>query len=60
MSSSSVFCLCRYFLYFFIVGAIGSSSNITSFSASAICSVDFAGKILLVGGVNPLGGGGIP
>ena len=53
-----MFCLCRYFLYFFIVGAIGSSSNITSFSASAICSVDFAGKILLVGGINPLGGGG--
>ena len=56
--SSSVFCLCRYLLYFFIVGDVGSSSNITSFSASAICSVDFAGKILLVGGINPLGGGG--
>ena len=53
-----MFCLCRYFLYFFIVGAIGSSSSITSFRASAICSVDFAGTILLVGGVNPLGGGG--
>ena len=36
------------------MGAVGSSSNITSFSASAICSVDFAGKILLVGGINPL------
>ena len=52
-----MFCLCRYFLYFFNAGAIGSS-NITSFSASAMCSVDFAGKILLVGGVNLLGGGG--
>ena len=40
------------------MGTIGSSSSITSFSASAICSVDFAGKTLLVGGVNPLGGGG--
>ena len=58
ISLSSVFCLCRYFLYFFIVGAIGSSSSITSFSASAICSVDFANKTLLVGSVNPLGGGG--
>ena len=56
--SSSVFCLCKYFLYFFIAGAIGSSSNITSLNASAICSVDLAGKILLVGGINPLGGGG--
>ena len=40
------------------MGPIGSSSNITSFSASAICSMDFAGKILLVSGINPLGGGG--
>ena len=58
ISSSSVFCLCRYFLYFFIAGDVGSSSNITSFNASVICSVDFAGRILLIGGVNPLGGGG--
>ena len=58
MSLSSVFCFCRYFLYFFIVGTVGSSSSITSFSASVRCSVDFAGRILLVGGVSPLGGGG--
>ena len=61
MSSSSVFCLCRYFLYFFIAGDVGSNSNITSFNASVICSVDFAGRTLLIGGINPLGsGGGIP
>ena len=36
---------------------MGSNSNITSFSASISCSVDFSGKILLVGGVSPLGGG---
>ena len=58
ISSSSVFCLCRYFLYFFIAGDVGSSSNITSFNASVICSVDFTGRTLLIGGVNPLGGGG--
>ena len=57
-SSSSVFCLCRYFLYFFIAGDAGSSSNITSLKASVICSVDFAGRTLLIGGVIPLGGGG--
>ena len=56
--SSSVFCFFRCFLYYFIAGDIGSSSNITSFSASAICSVDFAGRNLLISGVNPLGGGG--
>ena len=43
-SSLSVFCLCRYFLYFFIAGDAGSSSNITSFNTSVICSVDFAGR----------------
>ena len=58
ISSSSVFCLCRYFLYFFIAGDAGSSSNITSFNASVICSVDFTGRTLLIGGINPLGGGG--
>ena len=58
ISSSSVFCLCRYFLYFFIAGDAGSSSNITSFNTSVICSVDFAGRTLLIGGVIPLGGGG--
>ena len=58
MSLSSVFCFWRYFLYFFIVGTIGSSSSITSFSASIRCSVDFASRILLVGGMSPLGGGG--
>ena len=58
MSLSSVFYFCRYFLYFFIVGTVGSSSSITSFSASIKCSVDFAGRILLVGGMSPLGGGG--
>ena len=46
ISSSSVFCLCRYFLYFFIAGDASSSSNITSFNASVICSVDFTGRIL--------------
>ena len=56
--SSLVFCLCRYFLYFFIAGDAGSSSNITSFNTSVICSVDFAGRTLLIGGINPLGGGG--
>ena len=40
-----------------MAGDIGSSSNITSFSASVICSVDFAGRTLLIGGVNPLDGG---
>ena len=62
ISSLSVFCLCRYFLYFFIAGDAGSSSNITSFNTSVICSVDFAGRTLLIGGVNPLsgGGGGVP
>ena len=40
------------------MGAIGSSSSITSFSASAMCSVDLAGRTLLVGGMRPLGGGG--
>ena len=62
ISSSSVFCLCRYFLYFFIAGDAGSSSSITSFNASVICSVDFTGRTLLIGGINPLGGsgGGIP
>ena len=62
-SSSSVFCLCRYFLYLFIAGDAGSSSNITSFNTSVICSVDFAGRTLLIGGINPLsggGGGGVP
>ena len=61
-SSLSVFCLCRYFLYFFITGNAGSSSNITSFNNSVICSVDFAGRTLLIGGINPLsgGGGGVP
>ena len=49
MSLSSVFCFCRYLLYFFIVGAVGSSSSITSFSASTMCSVDLAGRTLLVG-----------
>ena len=58
MSLSSVFRFWRYFLYFFIVGAVGSSSSITSFSASIKCSVDLAGRTLLVGGVSPLGGGG--
>ena len=58
ISSSSVFCLCRYFLYFFIASDVGSSSNITSFKASVICSVDFTGRTLLIGGINPLGGGG--
>ena len=53
-----MFCFCRYFLYFFIASDVGSSSNITSFSASVICSVDFAGRTLLIGGINPLGGGG--
>ena len=51
--SSSVFCLCRYFLYFFIAGDAGSSSNITSFNTSVICSVDFAGRTLLIGGGQP-------
>ena len=56
-----MFCFCRYFLYFFIASDVGSSSSITSFNASVICSVDFAGRTLLIGGVNPLsGGGGIP
>ena len=61
-SPSSVFCLCRYFLYFFIAGDAGSSSNITSLNASVICSVDFTGRTVLIGGVNPLSGsgGGIP
>ena len=45
-------------MHFFIAGDVGSSSNITSFSASVICSVDFAGRTLLIGGINPLGGGG--
>ena len=58
ISSSSVFCLCRYFLYFFIAGDAGSSSSITSFNASVICSVDLAGRTLLIGGVNPLSGSG--
>ena len=58
MSLSSVFCFWRYFLYFFIVGAVGSSSSITSFSASIKCSVDLACRTLLVGGMSPLGGGG--
>ena len=58
MSLSSVFCFWRYFLYFFIVGAVGSSSSITSFSASIKCSVDLDGRTLLVGSVSPLGGGG--
>ena len=35
-----------------------SSSSITSFNASVICSVDFTGRTLLIGGINPLGGGG--
>ena len=46
ISSSSVFCLCRYFLYFFIAGDAGSSSSITSFNASVICSMDFTGRTL--------------
>ena len=54
----SVSVLCRYFLYFFIAGDAGSSSNITSFNTSVICSVDFAGRTLLIGGIIPLGGGG--
>ena len=58
MSLLSVFCFCKYFLYFLIVGSVGSNSNITSLSASIRCSVDFAGRTLLVGGVSPLGGGG--
>ena len=58
MSLSSVFCFWRYFLYFFIVGAVGSSSSITSFNASIRCSVDLASRILLLGGMSPLGGGG--
>ena len=58
MSLSLMFCFWRYFLYFFIVGAIGSSSSITSFNASVKCSVDLAGRTLLVGGMSPLGGGG--
>ena len=58
MSLSPVFCFCKYFLYFFIVGSVGSTYNITPFSASIRCSVDFASRILLVGGMNPLGGGG--
>ena len=37
---------------------MGSSSNITSFNASVICSVDFAGRTHLIGGINPFGGGG--
>ena len=41
-----------------MTGDAGSSSNITSFNTSVICSVDFAGRTLLIGGVNPLGGGG--
>ena len=40
------------------MGAVGSSSSITSFGASVKCSVDLAGRTLLVGGVNPLGSGG--
>ena len=40
------------------MGAVGSSSSITSFSASVRCSVDLAGRILLVGGMSPLHGGG--
>ena len=40
------------------MGAVGSSSSITSFSASVKCSVDLACRTLLVGGVSPLGGGG--
>ena len=40
------------------MGAVGSSSSIASFSASTMCSVDLAGRTLLVGGVSPLGGGG--
>ena len=44
ISSSSLFCLCRYFLYFFITGDVGSSSNITSFNASVICSVGLCWK----------------
>ena len=40
------------------MGAVGSSSSITSFSASVKCSVDLAGRTLLVGSVSPLGGGG--
>ena len=39
------------------MGTVSSSSSITSFSAVR-CSADFAGRILLVGGVSPLGGGG--
>ena len=39
-----------------------SSSNITSFNTLVICSVDFTGRALLIGGVNPLSGrgGGVP
>ena len=40
------------------MGAVGSSSSITSFSASIKCSVDLACRTPLVGGINPLGGGG--
>ena len=58
MSLLSVFCFCKYFLYFFIVGFVDSNSNITSLSASVRCLVDFAGRTLLVGGVSHLGGGG--
>ena len=40
------------------MGAISSNSSISSFRASALCPVDFAGKILLVGAMDPLAGGG--